>query len=69
MASTKDTHICSGIFSKLKVGVAFLKFVEIAMQSIQLTLQIISCKSDQVPSSSTEKAYWPFPQIGQFQGF
>jgi hypothetical protein len=38
MVSTKDTRICSGIFPKLEVAVAFLKFVEIAMASIQLTL-------------------------------
>jgi hypothetical protein len=37
MASLKDTHVYNGIFSKLKVVVAFLKFAEIAMTSIQLT--------------------------------
>jgi hypothetical protein len=41
MASTKDTHICSGIFLKLEVVVAFLKFAEIAMASIQLTQFVI----------------------------
>jgi hypothetical protein len=37
MASTKDTHIYSGIFSKLGIAEAFLKFVKFAMASIQLT--------------------------------
>jgi hypothetical protein len=38
MASIKGTDNSSGIFSKLKIAVAFLKFVEITMASIQLTL-------------------------------
>jgi hypothetical protein len=41
MASTKDTQIFSGIFLKLEVIVAFLKFVEIAIGSIQLTQFVI----------------------------
>jgi hypothetical protein len=38
MTSTKDTHIYSDNFLKLEVALAFLKFVEITMASIQLTL-------------------------------
>jgi hypothetical protein len=41
MAYIKCTHNCSGIFPKLRIAVAFLKFTEIAMASIQLTLQIV----------------------------
>jgi hypothetical protein len=37
MAYLKGTHICSGIFPKLRVAMAFLNFVEIAMASVQLT--------------------------------
>jgi hypothetical protein len=38
MAYLKGTHICSGIFPKSRVAMAFLNFAEIAMASIQLTL-------------------------------
>jgi hypothetical protein len=38
MASIKYTHNCSGVFPKLKVVVAFLKYAKVAMASIQLTL-------------------------------
>jgi hypothetical protein len=35
----KGTHNWSGVFPKLRIAMAFLKFVEIAMVSIQLTLK------------------------------
>jgi hypothetical protein len=38
MASIKCTHNYNGVFPKLKFIVVFLKYAEIAMASIQLTL-------------------------------
>jgi hypothetical protein len=38
MAFLKRTKNWSGIFPKLKVAMAFLKYAEIALASIQLTL-------------------------------
>jgi hypothetical protein len=40
MASIKHTHNYSGIFPKLRIAVTFLKFAEIAMAFIQLTLKL-----------------------------
>jgi hypothetical protein len=42
MASIKLTHNCSDVSLKLKVVMAFLKYVEISMTSIQLTLVFIA---------------------------
>jgi hypothetical protein len=42
MASIKFTHNCSDVSLKLKVVMAFLKYVEISMMSIQLTLVFIA---------------------------
>jgi hypothetical protein len=43
MASIKGTHNSSGIFSKLKVVVAFLKYAKVVVASIQLTLDFLFC--------------------------
>jgi hypothetical protein len=37
MASIKHTQNCGGVFPKLKVAVAFLKYADIVVASIQLT--------------------------------
>jgi hypothetical protein len=41
MAFLKGTKNWSGVFPKLKVAMAFLKYAKIAVASIQLTLYLI----------------------------